>query len=363
MTEREQEILQLLREDPMIAQQELADRLGISRSALASHISSLMRQGYVMGRGYVLREGPYAVVVGGANMDICGKAFGALVTGDSNPGHVHTAAGGVGRNIAENLARLGTDTRLITAVGADQHGQRLIEISQQAGVNMRHTLVLEGFNTSCYLSLHDAHGEMSCAINDMAILDALTPQRLAQFDGLLSAAQALVIDTNLSTPTLAWLFDRYPHLPLFVDTVSVAKVDKIRPWLQAIHTIKPNRQEAEHLCGLRIDGPEQGPAVADWFHQAGVKRLFLSLGEQGVFYSDGAHQAHLPILPSTVVNVTGGGDAYMGALVHAWLPDYPLAQSARFARACAALAVGAEETVFTGLSQAAVERMLETYPC
>lgn len=58
ITEREQEILALLRQDPMIAQQELADRLGISRSALASHISSLMRQGYVQGRGYVLREGP-----------------------------------------------------------------------------------------------------------------------------------------------------------------------------------------------------------------------------------------------------------------------------------------------------------------
>ena len=70
----------------MIAQQELADRLGISRSALASHISSLMRQGYVQGRGYVLREGPYAVVIGGANMDICGCSHDNLRIGDSNPG-------------------------------------------------------------------------------------------------------------------------------------------------------------------------------------------------------------------------------------------------------------------------------------
>lgn len=72
MTEREQEILALLRQDPMIALQDLADRLGICRSALASHISSLMRQ------GYVLREGPYAVVIGGANMDICGASHDNL---------------------------------------------------------------------------------------------------------------------------------------------------------------------------------------------------------------------------------------------------------------------------------------------
>lgn len=363
MTEREQEVLRLLREDPMIPQQELAERLGISRSALASHISSLMRQGYVLGRGYVLSEGPYAVVIGGANMDICGKAYGPLRLGDSNPGHVHTAAGGVGRNIAENLARLGSDTRLITAVGNDQHGQRLIELSQQAGINMRHTLVLDGFNTSCYLSLHDPHGEMSCAINDMAILEELNPQRMTQFDGLLSAASALVVDTNLSSALLAWIFGRYPQLAIFVDTVSVAKVDKIRPWLSAIHTIKPNRHEAEHLSGIPIEGPDSWSRVADWFLAAGIQRLFLSLGAEGIYYCDAEHRAHLPILPCPVINVTGGGDAYMGALIHAWLQHYPLDQAAHFARACAALAVGCEDTVYSGLSQAAVERMLEEYPC
>ena len=131
MTEREQEILALLRQDPMIAQQELADRLGISRSALASHISSLMRQGYVKGRDYLLREGPYAVVIGGANMDICGCSHDNLRIGDSNPGKVRTSAGGVGRNIAENLARLGTDTRLLSAVGNDQYGHHLLEVSQR----------------------------------------------------------------------------------------------------------------------------------------------------------------------------------------------------------------------------------------
>ena len=71
---------------------------------------------------------------------------------------------------------------------------------------------------------------------------------------------------------------------------------------------------------------------------------------------------HVTICPTRAIFEAVGYEI-MGALVHAWLQDYPLAQSARFARACAALAVGAEETVFTGLSQAAVERMLETYPC
>ncbi|EOD56708.1 PfkB family carbohydrate kinase [Aeromonas molluscorum] len=363
MTEREQEILALLRQDPMIAQQELATRLGISRSALASHVSSLIRQGLVMGRGYVLREGPYAVVVGGANMDICGQSRAALRMGDSNPGSVRTSAGGVGRNIAENLARLGTDTRLVTAVGNDQHGHQLLEASQSAGVDVRQVQVLDGKATSCYLSLHDGLGEMSCAINDMGIIEELTPARLTPLGGFLSAANVLVLDTNLATCTLDWLFDRHGEQVLFVDTVSVAKVEKIRPWLGRIHTLKPNRSEAEQLCGFAIEGPDTWPRAAHWFHSAGVQRLFLSLGEQGIFYSDGETQGHLPILGCPVNNVTGGGDAFMAGLVHGWLAGSDMAQTTRFALGCAALTVGCHETVFSGLSKAAVERILEEYPC
>ncbi|MGY3871274.1 PfkB family carbohydrate kinase [Aeromonas crassostreae] len=363
MTEREQEILALLRQDPMIPQQTLANRLGISRSALASHVSSLIRQGVVMGRGYVLREGPYALVIGGANMDICGQSRGALGMGDSNPGAVRTSPGGVGRNIAENLARLGTDTRLLTAVGNDQHGHRLLEASQQAGVDVRQVLVLDGQATSCYLSLHDDSGEMRCAVNDMAIIDELTPARLAPLGGFLGAAGLWVLDTNLASHTLDWLFERQGEHCIFVDTVSVAKVEKIRPWLHRIHTLKPNRSEAERLCGFAIAGPETWPMAAAWFHRAGVARLFLSLGDQGIFYSDGERQGHLPVLGSPVVNVTGAGDAFMAGLAHAWWQGLDMSETTRFALGCAAFTANCSDTVSPGLSKAAVERMLEEYPC
>ena len=346
MTEREQEILALLRQDPMIAQQELADRLGISRSALASHISSLIRQGYVQGRGYVLREGPYVVVIGGANMDICGTSYDNLLLGDSNPGKVRTSAGGVGRNIAENLARLGSDTRLLTAVGNDQYGHHLLEVSQRAGVDVRQTLVLDGHATSCYLSLHDGSGEMSCAINDMAIIEQLTPARLTPLAGFLGGAPALGARHQSG----------YPYPRLAVRTTGGARHfcryrfggqgGEDPPWLGKIHTLKPNRSEAEQLCGMTIAGPETWPMVAAWFHRAGVKRLFLSLGEQGIFYSDGEQQGHLPVLGSPVLNVTGGGDAFMAGLAHAWLQELDIAQTTRFALGCAALTVNCSDTVF-----------------
>ena len=117
MTQREQEILRLIEKDLMIQQQEIADKLGIARSSVAVHISNLTKKGYIAGKGYVLRSGSYAVVVGGVNVDIGGRSFAPLIGADSNPGTVSVSLGGVGRNIAHNLSLLGADVRLLAAYG------------------------------------------------------------------------------------------------------------------------------------------------------------------------------------------------------------------------------------------------------
>ena len=104
MTQREQQILRLIEENPMISQQELAQKLGITRSSVAVHISNLIQKGCIAGRGYVLNSGSYAVVVGGANVDIGGRSAAPLVPADSNPGTITLSLGGVGRNIAQSAA-------------------------------------------------------------------------------------------------------------------------------------------------------------------------------------------------------------------------------------------------------------------
>ena len=122
MTPREQEILALVRSDPLISQADIAARLGISRSAVAGHIMNLTGKGIIKGRGYVLASDPFVALVGGANMDICASPASRMRMHDSNPGSVVTSPGGVARNMAENLARLGVDCRLVAAVGADHYG-------------------------------------------------------------------------------------------------------------------------------------------------------------------------------------------------------------------------------------------------
>jgi pseudouridine kinase len=363
MTKRELEILALLKQDPLMPQQEMANRIGISRSAVAGHIMNLTNKGVIRGKGYILAEARYAVVIGGANMDILGRPAGHLRIADSNLGQVTTSPGGVGRNIAENLARLGTDTRLITAVGKDTYGQEIIEQCQRAGIDMKHTLQLADSATSTYLSVLDGNGDMHVAINDMAILERLSIDVLKSRQAILQRADVIIVDANLSQTALAYIFSNYADVPLFVDPVSCAKATKLTPFLNAIHTLKPNLKEAEQLSGITLTNAEQLPELANWFHEQGVKRIFLSLGVDGVFYSDQQEQALLPAIPVSMVNANGAGDAFLAGLAHGFIRDWSTRQSTEFAMAAAVVALSDIATINPNMSEISVNRIIKESLC
>lgn len=359
MTEREQQILAILRDEPLIPQQELADRLGISRSAVAGHIMNLMQKGRILGKGYILAQQQYVLLIGGANMDICGSTQRMLQRGDSTPGRIRCSPGGVARNIAENLARLGNDARLLSVVGDDLYGRTLLDVCHKAGVDVRDCWILPDEATSTYLSLHGPDGDMAVAVNDMDILQRLGPERLADKLERLRHAAALVIDCNLPEESLQWIFAHHGDTPVFADTVSAHKCQRLLPWLAHIHTLKPNRLEAETLSGLPLRSPADAGKVADWFHQHGVQQLVLSLGERGTCWShiDGS-RGQLAAPPVSVVNATGAGDALMAGIVHGYLQDWPLADSLPFAQACAALTLASPATNHPSLSTTAVANWL-----
>ena len=314
MTQRERQILQLIEAEPMISQLEIAEKLGITRSSAAVHISNLMKKGYIAGKGYVLRSGSYAVVVGGVNVDIGGRSFAPLVEADSNPGRVSVSLGGVGRNIAHNMSLLGLDVRLLTAYGDDFHGERVAASCSELGIDLSHALRVSGGTTSTYLYLTDPAGEMALAVSDMSICGKITPAYLAANLQILQNAQVVVADTNIPAESLRYLAENCTA-PLFVDPVSTAKAEKLRPILNRIHTLKPNRLEAELLSGVRISDREDVVKAADALSAMGVHRMFLSLGADGVYAAMGQQRLWLPTIPGNMVNTTGCGDAFMAALV------------------------------------------------
>ena len=358
MTQRERQILRWIEANPLISQQELADRAGITRSSVAVHISNLMKQGQIAGKGYIIRTAPYAVVVGGVNVDIGGRPRGALVPADSNPGQVRMSLGGVGRNIAHNLALLGVDTRLLTAFGDDFNAQRIAASCGELGIDISQCLTLPGAATSTYLYITDQSGDMALAVNDMDIYEHLTPAFLSSRVRLLQNAQLLVVDTNIPAQSIAWLAENI-RLPIFADPVSTVKAEKLRPVLGRLHTIKPNRLEAELLSGVSITDEASLHAAADALLATGLHRVFISLGADGMFAADRqGGRRHLPCLPGKMVSTTGCGDAAMAAVVWAYLQGTDLEGTALAALAAGAVAMESAETINPEMSQRALEQRM-----
>ena len=357
MTQRERQVLQLIEKDPLISQQQIADALGITRSSAAVHISNLSRKGLIAGRGYVLRSGSYAVVVGGVNVDIGGRSFAPLVAADSNPGRVTVSLGGVGRNIAHNLSLLGTDVRLLTAYGEDAHGAQVAASCSELGIDLSHALRTADAPTSTYLYLADNRGEMALAVSDMSICDRISPSYLASQLPLLQNAQVVVADTNIPQESLEFLTENC-NVPLFIDPVSTIKAEKIRGILPGIHTLKPNALEAELLSGVPIHGPEDTRQAAEKLLELGIHRVFISMGGSGVCAAMGDKCVILPPLPGNRVNTTGCGDAFMAALTWAYLEGMDLEHTALAGLTAGSIAMESSETINPALCAAAVKKRM-----
>ncbi len=304
-----------------------------------------------------MTEKPLAVVIGGANIDIGGRSFAPLVAKDSNPGSVTVSLGGVGRNIAHNLCLLGVNVSLLTALGDDLHGRQVTGSCAELGMDISRALLVPGGTTSTYIYLDDADGDMALALSDMAICDRITPAYLQQNEDLLSRADVIVADANIPAESLAWITGRCAA-PVFADPVSTAKAEKLRPLLSRIHTLKPNRLEAELLSGVQITDDISLFRAARALLDTGLERAAITLGGRGILAADADSVEIIPAFPAQVRDATGAGDAFMAALVWSWLRNENLSASCRAAAAAAALTVESEETINPSLSPESIQSRL-----
>ncbi len=301
---------------------------------------------------------PYAAVCGGVNIDIGAHSFAPLRAKDSNPGKVELSLGGVGRNIAHNLRLLGVQVELLTALGGDSRAAQVEESCAALGIGLSHALRVPDGRTSTYVFVGGSDGDMAVAVADMEICERLTPEYFAAQLPLLNAASAVVLDTNLPRASLAYLAE-YCTAPLFADPVSTAKAEKLRGLLGHIHTLKPNRIEAELLSGVQITDDKSLRQAAQALLAQGLSRVFISLGGDGVLAAQQGEMQLVPVCRAEMCNATGAGDAMMAALVWSFLRNRPLAASATAGTAAAAIAVESEETINPRMSAEAVEARLK----
>lgn len=296
--------------------------------------------------------------MGAVNVDITGAPYKPLIEGDSNPGRVTVSMGGVGRNIAENLRRLGAPVRLITVLGEDAHAGRAEKNCRELGIDLTLSQVIPGSGTSTYLCINDADGVMRLAISDMDICRRITPAFLEVRLEAINRSALVVVDANLHEEAIAYLAENCT-VPMFADPVSIQKAARMKDHLQNIYCIKPNRPEAEVLCGLPVRSREDLPLAAKAIQDKGVKVVFISLGREGTYYDDGLDRGIFPCYPGTIISTTGCGDAFLAAAAYGFYMGRGLREMTRMGLAAATLCAKVQGAVFEAMSLPLIESKMK----
>ena len=312
-------LFELIRANPFISQQDLADQLGLSRSAVAGYIAGLIRDRRLLGRAYVLPDERPLVCLGAANLDRKLRALGNLRMHTSNPARQDESFGGVARNIAENLARLGAPVALVTAIGDDSSGRALLAHAEGLGIDTRGTLQMSGRCSGTYTAVLDGRGEMLVALADMALYDALTPEFMESRQPQRASAALTVADMNLPRASLALLMAdaRRDGVPLVVVAVSQPKMAHLPDDLAGTRLLILNQGELETRVGACVSSLAEFANAMRLLQEQGARDVIVTRGSTGVLYTTpngGIGQLDAP--GARIVDVTGAGDAFAAAV--AW---------------------------------------------
>ncbi|WP_395018184.1 carbohydrate kinase family protein [Dongia sp.] len=297
-------------------------------------------------------------VVGGSNIDIKVAIKGPTIPATSNPGMAMMSPGGVGRNIAHNLARLDVAVKLISAVGRDAQGDHLLDATKAAGVDVA-AVRRGGGQTGVYAAVLDRDGELVIGVSAMDITAQITQRLLQRCHAEIAGAGFLVADCNLERNSLQWLQQcaKQNDIPFLVEPVSAVKVEKLNAILRrgaAIHTVTPNQQQLGALTGSDVKSLEATAKAARGLHDRGVANVLVGLGPEGALLSsiqgDEIRQHHVPAAQAKPQDVTGGGDAHVAGYVAGLVGGMKPLQAALLGQAAAGLAVSASESVSRKMS-------------
>ena len=360
LTEREHEILQMIEINPTISREMIANELGISKSAVGTHLHNLTQKGYLLGRGYVIAPRKEIAVVGGSNIDLKGYSKNYL-TKTSNPGKIVESLGGVGRNIAENLGNLGDEVVFLTAVGDDHFGEILLSETAKSGVNIDYVKKINNKRTGIYLAHLDSSGELIGAISDMDILNEIDQKYIENHYQIIRQSSIVVLDTNLTKKTIKYILDivQKNNLLVVVEPVSIEKAKKLKPHLKQVDFITPNIAEAEVLLGREVwnnkDLPSRRKRIEQTYNDMDISlAMIITCGSKGAILlteESSCLVSSAEISKAEINETTGAGDALTAGLVSSLVSGKNLLNSVKFGIKAAVATIKSEDTANPDLAR------------
>lgn len=302
----------------------------------------------------------YILVLGASIVDIIGFAKREYTPRDSNPGSIKISLGGVCRNIAENLARVGVNTEFISIVGDDTNGENILEHSKRVGYRMSNSLILEDGCTPTYMAILNENGEMESAIVDMESLNKMNTKFIDEKAHIFENAEYTIVDSD-NPELLEYILKKFQGKTKFIlDPVSANKAKKINHLIKYFHTIKPNRLETEALCGFPINDENDMREAARFFLNQGVENIFISLDADGIYYLTKEEEGKLKCGEEVKVkNVTGAGDSFVAGVGYGYMNKLSITETLKYAIAMSIITITHEETINPRMNHEKVQKYIE----
>ena len=288
-------------------------------------------------------------VFGAANTDLIGFPHDKLAFNDSNKGEIKMLPGGVGRNIAENLSRLGQKVSLISVFGRDIFHDFIVNHSKIVGIDISESITLENYNSAVFSAILNRNNDLAVAIADMQIYDKLGPHVFDRTFPSVEKAEYIVLETNFPASVLDYIVNKYPGKKWVLDTVSGDKAKRAESILSDLYILKTNLIEAETISGLNAHETDYN-AMVQYFLDEGVKNVFITLGKEGVIYGNQNGIAYQPPVPSRVLNTIGAGDAFLSGVLFGFIQGVSLDDAAMLGLKAAGLTVQSERVVSEQMS-------------
>ncbi|WP_027399523.1 carbohydrate kinase family protein [Anaerovorax odorimutans] len=295
-------------------------------------------------------------VIGGASANIEASAYGQIMKGESNSGTIGMSFSGSGRNITENLARIGEDVVFVSTAGDDFSGKSVVRELKEAGVNVDFVKLLPGQNTACNISILNMISDLEMALSNMDVMEKLTNDMIDEALEELQNCKVIGIDATLSEDTLKYVIEKFEGIPLFLDPDSEENAKKVKEFVGQFHTVKPNRREAEAITGLTILSADELEKAGECLIEKGVKRVYITLSGGGVYYTDGKEKGFMRTESPKPVSEAGAGDAFSAAILRSLANDCDIKTSAQYGMAAASIALETKYDVNNQISSEKIEK-------
>lgn len=304
------------------------------------------------------------IVIGASNLDVKGKNLSKTFSRTKNPGKVELSAGGVGRNVAENIARLGTQSILLSTVGSEGFSDIILKSAKQAGVDISRVLKTDN-GSGIFLAIINKRGELDASISDMSALNKITPEYILDNVDAFDNANYMILDADIPEPTISLCLSlaKERKIPVCIEPVSPAKAHSLMDYLSDIDMTTPNREELEAMVNRTLSSEEDIRQAGNELLDKGVNHVVITLGAEGVYCVSRDYSGFIPSIRTMVVNSVGAGDALTAGVVSGFLRKMSFEDSIKLGIASATITITEDGAVSPNLTISKVMEMMNKIHC